>query len=314
MPRCARRRRERAAGGRAKTLSIASAGHGLGEQKALHLVAAGKAQQHPLLVGLDAFGQHLHAERVAERDDRLDDGAGIARRAQRGDEGAVDFEPVEREFLQIAQARIAGAEIVERGRDAKRAQGFELGLGFLRIVDQDAFGHFEHEARCRHAGFGDQRADQIDQTATAHLHRRQVDRHEQVRPARAVGQRAPQHDLAEPVHQPALLGERNEHRRRDRAARRVGPARQRFDADHAAAVGGDDRLIVNVERLLLDRGFEFAQEKAALGMLLVNLRHKAPHRAAAAALGGAQRQRGVTTAVRRRWCRPPAPARCRCRR
>ena len=74
----------------------------------------------------------------------------------------------------------------------------------------------------------------------------------------------------------------------------MGPARQRFDADHAAAVGGDHRLVVHVECLALDRDFEFAQEKAALGMLLVDLRHEAPHRAAPGALGGAQRQRGVT--------------------
>ncbi len=66
---------------------------------------------------------------------------------------------------------------------------------------------------------------------------------------------------------------------------------KRFDADNAAAFGGDDRLIMNVERLVADRGLELAQEEPPLGMLFLDLRHEAPHRAAAAALGGAQRQR-----------------------
>ena len=116
--------------------------------------------------------------------------------------------------------------------------------------------------------FGNDGGDKVDQTRVAHLHRRQVDRHEQVRPARAVGQRPPQHDLAELVHQPALFGERDEYRRRNCAARRMGPARERLDADNGAAVGGDDRLIVNVERLVADRRFKLAQEEAPLGMLL----------------------------------------------
>ena len=142
------------------------------EQKALHLVAAGEPQQHALLVGLDAFGQHFHAERMAERDDRLDDGAGMAGSAQRADEGAVDLDLAEREFLQIAQARIAGAEIVERNAHPERAQRFEPLQGLLRVFDENAFGHFEDDARRRNAAFGDDGGDQIDQFAVADLDRR----------------------------------------------------------------------------------------------------------------------------------------------
>ncbi len=50
----------------------------------------------------------------------------------------------------------------------------------------------------------------------------------------------------------------------------MGPAQQRFDADNAAALGGDDRLIVHVEGLVVDGGFEFAAEETPLGMLLVD--------------------------------------------
>ena len=193
-------------------MSISAAGTGPAEQVTLHLVAAGKPQQHPLLVVFHPLGQHLHAERVAERHDRLDDGAGVAGSPNEATKDAIDLEPVEGKFLQIAQARIAGAEIVERDAHAERPQRFEPRLRSLRIVDQDAFGHFEHDPRGSDAGFGHDRADEIDQPAVADLYRRKIDRDRQIRPAHAVGKRTPQHDFAELGHQPALLGERNEDR------------------------------------------------------------------------------------------------------
>jgi hypothetical protein len=52
----------------------------------LHLVATRKPQQNPLLVSLYTLGQDLHAKRVTESHDRLDDGAGIAGNAERGNE------------------------------------------------------------------------------------------------------------------------------------------------------------------------------------------------------------------------------------
>src|SRR2546427_7655562 len=48
------------------------------------------------------------------RSDGVDDGRRIDRALDVADEAAVDFELVERERAQIQQARVAGAEIVER--------------------------------------------------------------------------------------------------------------------------------------------------------------------------------------------------------
>src|SRR5581483_3684701 len=95
------------------------------EQEALHLVAAGKTQQHALLLGLDALDQHRQAERAPERDDRLDDDAAIGRLAEPEHETAVNLELVEREALQIAEIGIAGAEIVERDADTELVQVFD---------------------------------------------------------------------------------------------------------------------------------------------------------------------------------------------
>jgi len=65
---------------------------------------------------------------------------------ERGDEAAVDLDLVERQSLQIAQAGIAGAEVVEREPHAERAQLQEPRRGLIRIFDQHAFGHLEHQA------------------------------------------------------------------------------------------------------------------------------------------------------------------------
>src|SRR5437660_6950678 len=67
---------------------------GLREQEALHLVAAGEAEQDALLLGLDALAQHRQAERAAERDDGLDDHPAVRRAAERRHELPVDLELV----------------------------------------------------------------------------------------------------------------------------------------------------------------------------------------------------------------------------
>src|SRR6266849_6024417 len=96
--------------------------HWPGEQVALHLVTAGEPQQHALLLGLDPFDDHRHAERAAERVDGLDDHPAVRGLVERRHEAAVDLELVEGERLQVAQARIAGAEVVEREAYPERPQ------------------------------------------------------------------------------------------------------------------------------------------------------------------------------------------------
>ena len=90
-----------------------------GEQKALKLVAAGVAQHRRLLFGLDAFGDHHQTERVTKADDGARDGevGGVAFHVM--NEGAVDFQTVERQAAQIVETGIAGAEVVDRKTNAE---------------------------------------------------------------------------------------------------------------------------------------------------------------------------------------------------
>src|SRR5215467_6340957 len=89
-------------------------GPGAAETEALHGVNAGGAQEQVLLGGLHALRRHLHAETAAEAHHRMHDRGGVRCTLDRQHEAAVDLELVERETAQIEQARIAGAEIVER--------------------------------------------------------------------------------------------------------------------------------------------------------------------------------------------------------
>ncbi len=98
---------------------------------------------------------------------------------------------------------------------------------------------------------------------------------------------------------------------------------QRLHADNGAAGRRDDRLVMHIEDLRGERGFKFAQEEAPVGLLDLDLRGEAPHRAVPIALGGAQRQNGAARqllgagAVFRRLCHsdagadlPTLPGRC----
>ena len=98
----------------------------------------------------------LQVQASGEADRRAHDRGVRVAGHQVGDERAVDFQRIELESLQVAERRVAGAEIVERDRHAQR---LELGKGRLavrEIVHQQRLGQFELEAcpersRCRRA-------------------------------------------------------------------------------------------------------------------------------------------------------------------
>ena len=156
--------------------------------------------------------------------------------------------------LQITEIGIAGAEIVERDTHAEFVQILDALDHLVRIVDQHAFGDFQHQPRRRHAAFGQRRTHHVDDRAVAHLHRRQIHRNVKILgPSLGLLQCAAQNESADRVHQSHLLGDRNERCRRNRSARRVVPAQQSLDADHAPALRRHDRLIMQIEIVRADR-------------------------------------------------------------
>ena len=69
------------------------------------MVASQRIQNFGLVGRLNAFCRHCHSKIVAEHDDRIEDVTSfLIMVVQRCDEGAVDFQFVETELPEIAEA------------------------------------------------------------------------------------------------------------------------------------------------------------------------------------------------------------------
>ena len=97
-----------------------SKGWGLLKQVALELFATFSVQERVLGFGLNAFGHDAHAERASQTNDRANDGEAVITVVEVTDEALVDLNFVEWEATQIAERRVASAEIVHRDMGAER--------------------------------------------------------------------------------------------------------------------------------------------------------------------------------------------------
>ena len=91
-----------------------------GEHEALAAVALLFLQLAELLVLLDALGERLQAELLAELHERVEERPRLDRVGDRRDERTVDLQDVDRELAQVRERRVAGAEVVDRDADAER--------------------------------------------------------------------------------------------------------------------------------------------------------------------------------------------------
>jgi len=80
-----------------------------------------RAQFHELRSLLDTFGRRFDAERLRQFGNRAHDRARTVAGQQILDEASVDLQFVEREALQVAQRRIARAEIIQCNPDPEFA-------------------------------------------------------------------------------------------------------------------------------------------------------------------------------------------------
>ena len=74
-----------------------------------------------------ALGRGRHTHPFADLGDGADDGMGALGAFEGAHERAIDLDLVEGEAQQVAQCRIAGAEIVERDPEAERMQLAQCG-------------------------------------------------------------------------------------------------------------------------------------------------------------------------------------------
>jgi hypothetical protein len=171
------------------------------------------------------FGGRLHAQLVRQLDRRLDDRQRVGRADQVGDEAAVDLDLGERERAQVAEARIAGAEIVHRDPHAQRGEPLEQRAHPGLVVEQHRFGDLQLEPLRLEPGHGQRRDRHRDKVAALHLRGRKVDRDlDPVRPACRIAAGLAQHPFADRDDQARFLGDRDELGRQQQPASRVLPA------------------------------------------------------------------------------------------
>ena len=113
--------------------------------------------------------------------------------------------------------------------------------------------------------------------------------------AEELGLAAPlaQDPAADRDDQPALLGERDELEGRDQAAGGVAPAQQRLDAGDRAVAQADERLVVQLELVALERPLQIGAQLQARHDLLVHGRLEHAVAALALALGDVHGRVGV---------------------
>ena len=196
---------------------------------------------------------------------------------------------------QIAQRRIAGAEVVHRDAHAELLAADAASRASSRRCCSSTDSVISSSSRC--AGRPDAASaltTVCTQIVALELHRRDVDRDpDVVRPVRRLGAGRPQHPFAERIDQAGLLRDRNELGRRDHAALGMVPAQQRLAADDPVVADVDQRLVVQLELAAHERLAQVDLQRAARLHARVHLRLEEAVGAAAVGLGAVQRHVGV---------------------
>ena len=228
-------------------------------------MTAARAEKFELLARGHAFGNHAQSQPARQGDDRLRD-RGVARVGfDVGDERNVDLERVDREVLQVRQARVPGAEIVDRHREAFLAQVLQHLLDRVEVVQQARLGDFELDPLGLAAGLAHDLRDALRQVLAIELAAGKVHRHlkrqARLMPRRALRRRGAHHPVAQGVDKAGFLGQRDEHLRLHVAMLGVMPAQQRLGADDRLVAQAHHRLVVQRERFLLDRSAQRAFQR-----------------------------------------------------
>src|SRR5712691_9687205 len=200
-----------------------------GEEVSLPLLATVRAQESQLLWRLDSLGDHPQSERMRERNHRLSDRRIVPGLVDPVHERAVDLQAVDRQPRQVAQARIACAEIVHGDLHAERFQAIQNIGCLLPILDQHALGELELQTARLELGRAHGALHGFDEAGAAELARGNVYGKAQRSVARLVpgldlAATLDHGELAQRVDQVRVLGDRHELYRRDPPPPLVTPA------------------------------------------------------------------------------------------
>ena len=192
---------------------------------------------------------------MGHADHGADDGGIVGTGSDVGDETAVDFQSPDRQSLQIAQRRVAGAEIVEcqtdvQGRQIAQGTNDRVGVG-----QNDALGDFQLQAAGWQLRVVQGATGLAVDVGLVELASGQVDgnpghRQPFVQPTLGGATGFGQHPFADFADEAGFFQHADEFARQHQSVLRPSPAQQRLGADYPAAAQVDLRLIVEFELVL----------------------------------------------------------------
>ena len=121
------------------------AGNRSAEEKALDFIALHGIERCELVRGFHAFGHHFEVETLGDTDDRMEERMSVAGCLEIVDKGFVDLEGGERKELEVAEGRVAGAEIIDGNGNPHFLEHEEHLAGLIGILHHHPFGQFEFE-------------------------------------------------------------------------------------------------------------------------------------------------------------------------
>ncbi len=158
----------------------------------------------------------------------------------------------------MAQARIAGTEVIERQVNAKIFDVLEHARDRLGILQQRGLGDLQFEGARLDARLGKHAAHAVDEVFCAQFDRRNVDchayrRHARIEPRPHLAAALAQHPSTQRHDESGFLGDRHEFVGRNEAANRMPPTDEHLGADDPLGDQVDTGLIVQDELLAIDR-------------------------------------------------------------
>ena len=219
----------------------------------------------PLGLGFHTLGNQPDLELTGQRDDRVQHRPARRLLTDGADEGAIDLDAVDRQFLQHGQAALPSAEVIDRDAPTGGAQRRQC-AGAVGVHEL-ALGQLQQHLLARHRLGVEQRIELLRESGQPQLCRRQVDGEVHVRVRRGNRRqpvRSARHDQFRHSHnQAAAFGFFDEFTRGQRAALWVQPAHQHFSTGTAAGGQVDDGLHEGLELALAQAAFDAVMQARA---------------------------------------------------
>ena len=202
-----------------------------------------------MLLAIHPLCHDAHLQGLTQGDDGGDDGGIVASPLQGSDKAPVNLELVGGEALEVEQAGVAGAEVVDGDAKAELGQTVEDGEALLGLLHGGGFGDLQGQVTGLEPMAGEGALHLLQQPGAGELDGGEIDRHAPVvmtrRPPGAhLAARLVDDPVADGDDEPALLRQRQEAGRRDGTMLRVLPAQQGLGSDHLAATGTVFGLVV----------------------------------------------------------------------